>query len=94
MAFPHPKSRKYKCRKEDKPNKGGVLWNFFERTIYITEYRNAKDDVNAAKNRTLGGITDHFIPFPLRVCCDETLTTLSRDLGAQRAAILLNGRPY
>jgi hypothetical protein len=28
---------------------GGVLWKFFKRTINITEYRNAKDDVNPAK---------------------------------------------
>ena len=55
MAFPHPKSRKDNHRKEDKPNSGGVLWNFFKRTINITEYRNAKDNVNAAKNRTFGG---------------------------------------
>jgi hypothetical protein len=26
-----------------------LLWNFFKRTINITEYRNAKDDVNPAK---------------------------------------------
>ena len=52
MAFPHPKSRKDKYRKEDKPNSGGVLWNFLKRTINITEDRNAKDNVNAAKNRS------------------------------------------
>src|SRR5713226_4736090 len=56
MAFPHPQSRKDHYRKEDKPSSGGVIWNFFKRTINITEYRNAKDDVNPAKNRTLGGI--------------------------------------
>ena len=56
MAFPHPKSRKDNCRKEDKPNSGGVVWNFFKRTINITEYRNAKDNVNTAKNRTFGGV--------------------------------------
>jgi len=51
------------CRKEDKPNSGGVLWNVFKRAINITEYRNARDDVNSQKNRTRGGITDHSIPF-------------------------------
>jgi len=56
MAFPHPKSRKDHYRNDDKPNPVGVLWNFFKRTINITEYRNAKDDVNPAKNRTFGGI--------------------------------------
>src|SRR6266849_3717698 len=52
-----PKSRKEHYRNDDKPNTGGVLWNFFKRTITITEYRNAKDDVNPAKNRTFGGIS-------------------------------------
>ncbi len=62
MAFPHPKSRKEHYRNDDKPNTGGVLWNFFKRTINITEYRNAKDDVNRAKNRTFGGIFhDYFV---------------------------------
>src|ERR1700704_3266812 len=61
MAFPHPKSRKDKYRKEDKPNSGGAIWNFFKRTINITEYRNAKDDVNPAKNRTFGGIFHDYV---------------------------------
>src|SRR5271167_4069108 len=56
MAFPHPKSRKVYYRNDDKPNTGGVLWNFFKRTINIPEYRNDKDDVNPAKNRTFGGL--------------------------------------
>ena len=63
MAFPHPKSRKHNYRNEEKPNSGGVVWDFFKRTINIAEYRNAKDNVNPAKNRTLGGSTDHLIPF-------------------------------
>src|SRR5947208_5824878 len=54
VAFPHPQSRKDHYRKEDKPSCGGVVWKFFKRTINITEYRNAKDDVNPAKNRTFG----------------------------------------
>jgi hypothetical protein len=56
MTFPHPKSRKDKDGKEEKPNRGGVVWNLFKRTVDITEDRNAEDDVNPAKNRTLGGI--------------------------------------
>jgi hypothetical protein len=60
MAFPHPKSRKEHYRNDDKPNTGGVLWNFFQRTINIPEYRNAKDDVNPAKNRTFGGLFHDF----------------------------------
>jgi len=47
----------------NKPNSGGVLLNFRNRTINLTEYRHAKDDVNPAKNRRFGGITDHLIPF-------------------------------
>jgi hypothetical protein len=35
---------------------GGVVWKFFKRTINITDYRNSKDEVNPAKNRTFGGI--------------------------------------
>src|SRR5260370_4654793 len=56
MAFPHPQSRKDHYRKEDIPSWGGIARKFFKRTINITEYRNAKDDVNPAKNRALGGI--------------------------------------
>jgi len=56
MAFPHPQSRKDHYRKEDKPSCGGIVWKSFKRTIDITKYRNAKDDVNPAKNRTFGGI--------------------------------------
>jgi hypothetical protein len=56
MAFPHPKSRKEHDRKEDKPSSGGVVWNVFERTIDISEDRNAADEVNRANNRTFGAI--------------------------------------
>src|SRR5260370_8538077 len=62
MAVTHPKSRKKHDMNDDKPNTGGVRWNFLKRTINITEYRNAKDDVNRAKNRTFGGIFhDYFV---------------------------------
>jgi hypothetical protein len=54
VALPHPQSRKHNYRKEDVPNSGGVVWNLVKRTINITGYRNAKDKVNRAKNRTLG----------------------------------------
>jgi hypothetical protein len=50
MAFPHPKSREDKYRDEDKPSNGGIVWNLVKRTINITEYWNAKNDVNPAKN--------------------------------------------
>src|SRR5437660_788457 len=56
MAFPHPQSRKDHYRKEDKPSCGGIVWKFVKRTINITEYRNGKDNVNPAKDRTFGDI--------------------------------------
>jgi len=59
VALPHQQSRNDHYRKEDKPRCGGIVGKFFKRTINITEYRNGNDDVDPAKNRTLGGITDH-----------------------------------
>src|SRR5882724_6722681 len=56
VAFPHPQSRKDHYRKEDKPSCGGIVRKLFKRTIDITEYRNAEDEVNPAKNRTLGAL--------------------------------------
>jgi hypothetical protein len=63
VAFPHPQSRKDHYRKEDKPSCGGIAWNLFKRTVNITEYRNAEEEMNPAKNPTLGRITHHLIPF-------------------------------
>lgn len=62
MAFPHPKPREDHDRNEEKPSRVGVLWNFVKRTVNISDDRNAKDNVNPAKNRTLGGIRDHGTP--------------------------------
>jgi hypothetical protein len=50
MAFPHAKSRKDKHGNEDTAGRKGIAWNFFERTVNIAEDRNAKNDVNGAKN--------------------------------------------
>jgi hypothetical protein len=63
MALPHPQSRKDKNRNEDKPSGGGVIWNFFKRTVNIPEYRNAKDKVNRTNNRTCRDLNHHLIPF-------------------------------
>lgn len=63
MAFPHPQSRKDKYRKEDKPNSRGVVWNVFKRAINITEYRNTKDDVNPAKNRTFDALVHDLVSY-------------------------------
>jgi hypothetical protein len=61
MTFPHPQSRKDKDRNGDKSNHGSVVWQFLERTINITGDRNAEDDVNPAKDRTLGRIIHDLI---------------------------------
>ncbi len=62
MALPHPQSRKDKYRNEDKPDSGSKVWNFFKRTINISEYRNAKDDVNPTDDRPFRCITHRLIP--------------------------------
>src|SRR5882762_2838585 len=54
VAFPHP--RKEQNRKKDIPNSGGVVWSVRRRIINVTEYRNAKDNVNPAIDRTFGGL--------------------------------------
>jgi hypothetical protein len=56
MAFPHPQSRKDNYRNGDKSNNGGVIWKFFKRTISISDDRNAENEVNPTKNRTLGAL--------------------------------------
>src|SRR5262249_17454625 len=37
---------------EDKPNERCVVWDLVERTVDITQNRNAEDEVNPAKKRT------------------------------------------
>jgi hypothetical protein len=77
MAFPHPKSRKDKCRNEDKPNSGGVRWNVFKRTINITEYRNAEDDVNPAKNRTCDALAYDVVIYNVVIMSDDSVEARS-----------------
>ena len=55
MTLPHPQSRNGDCRNGDEPNHRGVVWKFFKRTINITNYRNAEDEVNQTGNPTFGG---------------------------------------
>jgi hypothetical protein len=50
MTFPHPKPRKQQYRKKDIPNTEGVVVSIRRGIINVTEYRNATDDVNPAKN--------------------------------------------
>ena len=62
MALPHPKSRKDNYREGHKPDDRGVVRKFLKRTVNITGDRDGKDNVNPAKNRTLGGFL-HLIHF-------------------------------
>src|SRR5437868_5041513 len=77
MAFPHPKSRKDHYRNEYIPRRESVLRNVLKRTIDIANYRNGKDDVNPAKNRTLHALAH-----------DSPLTTLSRPVGRFNTELL------
>jgi hypothetical protein len=52
MALPHPQSRKDHDRDEDKSSSRCVVWNFVKWTVNITEDRNAKNEVDPAKNGT------------------------------------------
>src|SRR5258707_8512045 len=56
VTFPHPQSRKKQYRKKDIPNRGGVIWSVRRRIINVTEYRDAKDNVNPAIDRTFSGL--------------------------------------
>ena len=62
MAFPHPQSRKDHYRKEDKAGCGGIVRKLRKRTINVTEYWNAEDDVNPAKDQTLRVLVHHEFP--------------------------------
>ena len=66
MAFPHPQSRKDHYRKEDIPSREGIVRKFFKRTIDVTEYRNAEDDVNPAENRTFVSFFHVSVMFRIR----------------------------
>ena len=59
MPFPHPKSRSDKHREEDISDRGGVIWNLFERTINVADYRDAKDQVNTANDHAFFGGSIH-----------------------------------
>src|SRR4029077_11197134 len=56
VAFPHPQPRKKQNRKKDIPDSGCVVLSIRRRIIDVTNHRNATDDVNPAKNRTLGSL--------------------------------------
>jgi len=82
MAFPHPKSGEDHSRNDDEPNPGGVVWKSFERTIDIAEYRNGKDDVNPANNRTFGGIFhDEFVLRLSAISASFTLPAVGTPMG-------------
>ena len=67
MAFPHPQSREDHDRNEDEPGLEGVVGKFVKRTVNIADYRNGKDDVNPAKNRTRDGGAR--LALSRNVCC-------------------------
>jgi len=68
MAFPHPQSGKDPYWQEDKASSERIVWKFFKRIVDITEYRNAEEDVNPAKNPTfVGFLHDQFVPPMLSV---------------------------
>src|SRR6266852_1952218 len=56
VAFPHPQSRNQQYGEKDIPNSPSVVWSIRRRIINVTEYRNATDNVNPAKNRTFGSL--------------------------------------
>ena len=85
-AFPHPQSRKGDYRKGDEPNYGSVVWEFFKRTINVTDYWNGKDDVNPAKNRPFSCFFHLIDSLPHRGCYDSGVLLLTR------VAMRLRGR--
>ena len=91
MALPHPQPRKGHYRKKDKPSCRGIAWEFFKRAINIAEYRNGKDEVNPANNRTHGGISHEELALSLSTIPRHTLvdglsSRLYRSLSRWRAA--------
>ena len=50
VTLPHPQSRKKNHREKEKPNGGSIVGNFFKRAVNVPDYRNAKDDVDPAKD--------------------------------------------
>src|SRR6185437_12131084 len=61
VSFPHPKPRQNNYGKGDIPNNGRVVWKLCERTVNIAGYRDRKDNVDPAEDRTLGRITHRLI---------------------------------
>src|SRR6267142_275709 len=78
MAFPHPKSRKEHYWHEDKPSSRRVVWNLFERTINIAEYRNAKKDVNRAKDPTFGALVHDWLLHGFAILLDSRFLSRPR----------------
>src|SRR6266436_6016217 len=89
MAFPHPKSRKKHYRHEDKPSSGRVIWNLFKRTINIAEYRNAKNDVNRAKDPTFAALVHDWLLHSFAIHLDlRFLSRLRRPAGCFNTELL------
>ena len=89
MTFPHPKSRKEHYWHEDKSSGRRVVWNLFERTINIAEYRNAKDDVNRAKDPTFGALVHDWLLHSFAIHLDlQLLSRLRRPVGRFNTELL------
>src|SRR5712671_4973606 len=89
MAFPHPKSRKEHYGHEDKPSSGRVVWNLFKRTINIAEYRDAKNDVNRAKDPTFAALVHDWLLHGFAILLDSRfLSRLRRPVARFNAELL------
>ena len=96
MAFPHPESRQANYRNSDVPNNGSVVWELFKRTIDITDDRNAKGDVNPAKNRALGALVHSVAMSDFVTARDEIsalLIAVGREVRDDHGKLLQHLRP-
>src|SRR5262249_20425320 len=86
VAFPHPQSRKNNYRNGYKPKNRGILGNLFKRSINVTDYGDAEDDVHRSKNQMYGGVIHELLlfgkffncqPGSFLACCSHALTCFS-----------------
>jgi hypothetical protein len=54
ITLPHPQTREQNNRKVEIPEKGNVLHGFLRRPINVSNYKQAKDDVNPPEDRSFG----------------------------------------
>src|SRR5215469_9740088 len=85
MPLPHPEPRKENYRNEHKSRSGSIARNFVKWAVDITEYRNPEDDVNPAKNPTLGALAHDSSPSQLSL---RLLRRLRRPVWRLRTELL------